>query len=298
MKQAPISIWIFTLVCTGIAILILSSDTLTDFLYSKQIQSKSILQLQRLLPTSSKKTKIVAIGTSKTRRALPYDEKFVSNYLQLNGSVDFVRITLSGASFETLQPALSALSGYSPDLVLIESDLLLFDRTGSENAFFKSELLKRMRKNIRGIRYFLIPPAMADFENVGNETWQSPVECGLSWRKNQLADYKKIAQHWKIAGYQQQSAFLHFLKELKQRGAHIILLGVPRSPTANQLIPKELDIAASKTLQTLIKTNGFATLSPDVPADDHYCDLGHMNQLGRDYYSRWLSHELSGLLKN
>jgi hypothetical protein len=257
------------------------------------------LHVQRLAAARGDGLSVVALGTSKTMRAVPWDDEFMRRYAQALPGLRFHRITWSGVDLLSLEPALAALAAMHPDVVLVEADMLLFDRawvfdTQAAAAGPWQALRLAMRHTLH--RWLGVAPTLPQWENYGDDPPGSPQDyCAETHTPQGMERYRETQAHSIVAGAARRQAYLDRLKPLAEAGSRIVLLELPRAPAADALQPPGRDAVLQQTLQALQRETGFAYWAPPRLADALYCDQGHMLPAGRERYSAWLAGQLAGL---
>ena len=82
---------------------------------------------------------------------------------------------------------------------------------------------------------------------------------------------------------------------MQSAGTQIILVDLPRSPVVAELVPSPLQEQVSAVRRQLSEVEGFGSWTPGELSESEYCDHGHMNERGREQYSRWLATRLEAL---
>lgn len=247
-----------------------------------------VLHLERLNSPAGT-LHVVVIGTSKVRYGIDYDDRFAKRPGVPNGLV-FHRITRDAGTPRLLEPALIASLAHPPDLLLIESDLLLvdqrsyFDHPRWSTTWPEFQVyLGHLGQNLA----LLLDGGPGYDGNEGVDRWLSPPAC------SQLRQgYAEKAAGWRIARPEAITRFTTLLKQLAHRGTTVVLLDVPVSATAGRLQPVGLRDEAAHHRQQLQAELGAQSWSPPPFPESSYCDLGHFNEDGRKRYSAWLATQI------
>ena len=253
------------------------------------------LNLSRLSQTPSDAEHVVAIGSSKSMFALEFDEAFAA---RLNGTgrrVVFHRITAGGAEFADLQPALAAVARHPPKVLLLESELLVFDRS---DALTLEGVIQAARKNATLLVAILMHGRIGGSAaaNRGREHWTLPSVCASRHDAESQRAYAEYASHWRQTSEAERSAYLGYLHAMQSAGTRIVLLELPRSPDADDAVPEPIKRGGVRLRERLSQTERFPFWDPGVLPTDLYCDQLHMNANGRAVYSEWLARKLNALL--
>jgi hypothetical protein len=253
------------------------------------------LNLDRLSQTPSDATHVVAIGSSKSMFALDFDDAFAARLDGHGRRVVFHRITAGGAEFADLQPALAAVAQHPPKVLLLESELLLFDRG---DALTLEGAIQAARKNATLLVALLMRGRVGGSAaaNRGREHWTLPSVCSARHDAESQRAYAEYARHWRPTREAERTAYLGYLHAMQAAGTRIVLLELPRSPAADEAIPDAIKQEGARLRAELAQREGFPFWDPGVLPTDVYCDQMHMNARGREAYSDWLARRLNALL--
>lgn len=250
------------------------------------------LNLARLQRAAGSSISVVALGSSKTRYAIEYDQKFAKRLGALSASVAFTRVSTGAPTSSEVAAALDALQAMPPNLLLLEDDLLLVDRHRGLQAW-----LDRTRFNLR-----LLDPRVSDAsslprgENFGRIHQRSDSECRLAKSPPGVRDYAEKAGRWTTSSPSDRAEHLRLLRALQQAGTRVVLLELPRSPVAERVVPVAFKEQSRQLRQGLLQQEGYLAWTPGTLAEASYCDQGHLNAQGRERYSEWLAKKLVDLL--
>jgi len=292
----PLSVWYGTAGIIAVLLVFLANeDRIPALAHHITAASDANLNLERLtVPAPPSAVRIVALGSSKTLYAVDFDANFAA---RLGGSqaVDFERITWEGANFWDVQPALRALAAHPPDILLLESDLLLLDR----GAHFP------IRQNLlpleRALHQVLVGDSGVDpnfGENRGAEQFPDARECRIRQTQTQQLIYAAHLKTTRPSSSLSRQRYLDMLGALQKAGTRIILVRLPRAAWAEALVPSSLARIDSVILPQLARDNGFQLWSAAPLPDSAFCDEGHMSAAGRELFSQWLAGKLMAARAN
>jgi len=286
----PLRVWGYTAAILVILMALLAGEAhMPAFARPASGVSAETLNLGRLSEAAPHPLEIVALGSSKTLYAIDYDDRFTKRLAALPHPVAFHRVTFEGANFWDLEPALRALASHPPDMLLLESDLLLFDR-GSRFPI-RHDLLpleKRLDAYLSGRKH-----SDDNYgQNRGAERFPSAQECAVRQSEPERLLYATRLSTARLSTPESRQKYLELLRALRSSGTQIVLLRLPRAAWAEALLPPWAAQSNAVTLPEFAARNGFDLWTADPLPAGAFCDEGHMTALGRDLYSRWLSTRL------
>ena len=250
------------------------------------------LNLPRLQRMPDAPLRVVAVGSSKTYFAIEYDQSFEKRHAALQGKVAFTRITANSPTVSEVAATLKALSATPPDLLLLESDLLLVNRHRKRPSDNKS-WSTRLRGNLK----LLAPTTLGQFlveegDNFGRIHWIPEETCRAATSAAGLQRYAVTARRWTLASPADRMQHRRLLDALQQAGTQVVLLELPRSPEAEQVVPDLLTQQAGRLRERMLADQGYLAWTPGMLPGSLYCDQGHLNPQGQARYSDWLAGKL------
>ena len=251
----------------------------------------NLARLDKALPEET--LHVVAIGTSKSYFALPFDAELAAQIDPTGKRMVFHRFAYGSATFTDLWPIFLALQRQPPDWLLIEGDLLFVDRRYSD-----ADWRTRFRDNLFLVQQAILRsvPTASDM-NRGVDVWPEPASCLATQQPAALKKYQDHAAKWLVAKPVQWQSYVDALRPLTARGTQVAVLDLPRAPRATLLVPARLDPDIAALRERTTQAFGYAAWSPGTLVDDEFCDSGHMNADGRAHYTAWLVDRLRPLLK-
>ena len=295
-RKPPLWAWIAAVFVAAAILLALCNLQRTPLLASPAERSER-LNLQRLRVVPAGALHVVALGTSKSLYAMDFDEAFVARLALHGRHAVFHRVTANEALFSDMEPALAAIADHPPDVLLLEDGLVLYDRNDQASL---AGMLGRARKNLLTLRARLpgTPIDRMMNNNRGGEEWASATACRQSKTADALRAYAGYAGHWSTTTADQRTDYLSYLRAMRAAGTQLVLLNVPRAPSADRVVPPLLRQQAERLRAHLRDEEGFIAWSPGVMPESLYCDQVHVNRRGRAFFSAWLSKQLTDLLEH
>ncbi len=293
-NKPPLAVWIAATLFAVVLLLALGNLHRTAWLAGSVDKSVSF-NLQRLQAIPPGALHVVALGSSKTMYAVDFDAAFASRLGVPGRRVVFHRVTANDPAVGYLYPALAAIARRPPDVLLVEAELLLFDR--SEHAPIAG-LLRHARLNLIMLRMHLaIAPAHGEMDdNRGQEEWPPEASCRHRKNPDALAAYAQYAARWREITDDERATDLAYLRRMQAAGTRVVLLTLPRSPSGDSVVPASLKRETALLRERLIKQDGFLEWEPGAMDESLYCDQVHANHRGRAFYSAWLAKQLAALL--
>jgi hypothetical protein len=200
------------------------------------------------------------------------------------GDMRFLRLVNNWATFADFAALADDLLAARPDVVVIQLELPAQERAERARALILREY----------VEWLLFG---RDMWNPGNED-QRELQHGTPCASSEnLEDRKRRVGRWlrlEPGGASAESA-RDFVAQAVALGAAVVVLPMPRTSTmerATEAATRELGAAAS---QLISRQPNVRLLVPPAVPDQLYCDLVHMNDLGRQRFSRWLIAALAGL---
>lgn len=289
-KSAPIYVWGITLVFIGIvfaAVLFLYAGTKPFVEYN----------LERLDTFhSAKGKKIIGIGSSLLHNATFFDQ-FMSDFGKENGydSIRFLRIIKYGSAIEDFVPLLDPMLNTSPDIIVIEFNMLFLLGGWARPPSFWNDMKKFIRFVIQH------PTKVSDFQKAERGNLELSMKLPDRNARQDSSVFAKRVRKMKEFRVRNSG----FPKELENffsvsggRKIKMVIVDVPGYTKLEEAI-EEWSVNKQKMsdLQLELKIKyGIETLKfPDELGLEYYMDFSHFNQKGRERYSLWLLSCLSKL---
>ncbi len=285
-KTAPLYGWglAFFFVCVVVGV---------SFYFFQQLFIRGNIEKIRILSTVTEK-RIIALGSSLLGHATFLDES-MSDFGKANGFYDFnyLRITKGGGLQEDFIPLMRSITEVKPNIVVIESNLVLLDLDKSERLKL---VVRQHKKKLRHIgsqlrRYFFgVKQRNSELglETIDQQTKQD------SMRFVHKSEF--IKDHFEVRDTILSKEIEDFFVCAKEKKIRVILVDIPRSekleevitrvPSYDQNVPYGIHAVKRKYVVEYLKF-------PDQLGLEYYMDFSHFNQKGRERYSIWLLSCLS-----
>jgi hypothetical protein len=200
------------------------------------------------------------------------------------GGMRFLRLVNNWAIFADFAALADDLLAAQPDVIVIQLELPAQERAERARALILREY----------VEWLLFG---RDTWNPGNED-QRELQHGTPCASSEnLEDRKRRVGRWlRIEpGAASADSARDFVARAVAQGAAVVVLPLPRTSTmerATAAATRELRAAAG---QLISRQPGVRLMLPTTVPDQLYCDLVHMNDLGRQRFSSWLVGALAEL---
>lgn len=285
-KSAPLYVWgltfFFVCVVVGFSLFLFRQS----FVYSN-------IEKIRIFSTVTEK-RIIALGSSLLGHAT-FPDEFMSDFGKANGFDDFkyLQITRGGGLQEDFIPFMHSITEAKPDIVVIESNLVLLDLDKSERLKL---IERRHQKKLRHIGSQLIrwffgakqKNSQSTLKTIDQQTKQDSMFFVLR------SEFTK--NHFGVRDTILPKEIKDFFVRAKEKKIRVILVDIPRSERLEEVITRlpSYDQNVSYMIQALKTKYGVEYLKfPDQLGLEYYVDFAHFNQAGRERYSLWLLSCLS-----
>jgi hypothetical protein len=236
------------------------------------------LNLERLDQTAPRDAKrVVVLGSSRTGCGLLFDKDMDRLFRDRGAAVRFTRFSLNAANANDLRPVLDRMRLNPPDLVLVESDLVLLRPREHEPDDVGEPLTARVRSHLLWALH------------VGSRENDSARACAEQFTPTVVA--KEVARYRGWVSKRQTSTdaeradIVRPLLDLRDRGARVGLIDLPRSPWARAIQPRRLVERVDDLASRLRQNDHVLMLRPAPPPQSAYLDPHHFNAAGRATYS-------------
>ncbi|MEF9978007.1 MAG: hypothetical protein RR969_10790 [Thermomonas sp.] len=288
----PLKVWALSLLVAGLLIALPGMLERMGVL-SREADHLHALNLPRLAGIPASTRSVVVVGSSKTYYAIEYDGQFGKRLDALDGKVAFTRITANSPTGPEVAATLDALLATPPTLLLLESDLLLLDRHREKRPTDRDTWSNRLRGHLK----LLAPGTLGSFlvekgDNFGRTYWIPQDKCRAATSAAGLQRYAVTARRWTLASPADRIQHRRLLHALQQAGTRVVMLELPRSPEAEQVVPDLLTQQAGRLRERMLADQGYLAWTPGMLPGSLYCDQGHLNQQGQARYSDWLAGKL------
>ncbi|CAG1064935.1 hypothetical protein BAC1_00507 [uncultured bacterium] len=236
-----------------------------------------------------KSLKVLAIGSSLMDRAVYFDEQMEA-LAESRGlpNLVFARITRSGGDISNFMPLLSQMAQAAPDIILVESDSVFYDRHTIKNVFLREYIVFLRALLMANLKSGpTLPEPRVYIEN----EFDLALDGKTSARPGKTLLDKALLD-WNEMGLTGRYKIELFLSEAGKTGAKVVLINIPRNPEFLARIQRE---GANGEKQRLEDDYGIRSIMFDGEhSPELYSDYAHLNEKGRSVFSDWLIEELKG----
>lgn len=229
--------------------------------------------------------RVIAIGSSIMKRAVMFDWK-MEDFSGRNGlgGLQFLRLTRPNCQTADILPFFGKILDARPDVILIESDSVFYQRR--EDDFFKEypDFLRDMILKSLKARKPVIPKkgyALDIESDLPIKYTDDMLKAALFFIRNRsLMDFGEIEP---------------FFKEAAARGVRVVLVDIPRAPEFERLAAIDRAETAG-LLEKLSQGYGVRLIGfPVKLGAEYYWDQTHLKEEGRLKFSLWLVQTLKGM---
>ncbi len=277
-----LKIWLIALLI-GIILAVLFHLNMPDSKYftfedyiKKQYQTFS-------MSADSSKRKVIIVGNSLTRCAVPY--------LQGNMQCDFnyFRIVRDGFNLTDFIPLITDLTKYHPDFIVIATDLMFsnFDPKPDTKFEYLRYISFDDKLKFRKVTYFRFNSSRDD-EKFNKLTKRS---IDLEAKMNFLEEYSKVEEDNIVK-------IKEFIDLLNKKNIGIIFLDLPRSESlSKKLSTSDIFVISDSTANQISRNKGIRRLTVvrELP-DSLYLDFSHLNKQGRAIFSQLFFNKMDSLM--
>lgn len=301
-KFSPLKVWVivgllFTI--TQITLLIIYQVQIKDKISAKNlIARRELKQAIDLVDytvqhwDSTKKLSVIVIGSSLVDVGIDcneYLDKYTKQSMQIHkiavhGS-QVLKVLKENNFFKTLQ-------NLKPDLLLIEADVILYDRK-AKNEIFLANLIDN---NLIATRYLLNMDYrfnLLNFKPCQDIEKQSKIK-NIRNVKSVLTEQRKINSFEKLSFVNQE------IQKFQQVGTKVFLLHLPKASIIEQNIHNSKTALEFDNLLNIYNQNlGVKYWKfPNSLSFDYYLDGDHLNYKGRQIYTKWLVEHITKEIPN
>ncbi|MBL7962000.1 hypothetical protein JNL27_17330 [bacterium] len=286
-KSPPMYVWGMTFILVFVVVVT------SSFFVDRSFVRDSIERLHLFSNTGEKR--IIAIGSSLLGHATFYDY-FMSDFGSEKGfdEFSFLQITRGSGSLEDFAPLMHALATAKPNIVVIESNLLLLrdNKISRLNVTIRRHK-KYVRKNLFLPLRYVLGSKPRKIEMTRDLPYE-PTRLDPTFLKFALVDMKEHEVRDVVLPMEMEE----FIIRAREQKITVILADVPRyEMLENVIIQSPMNQQKMSVLILDLQTKyGIKYLKyPDKLGLDNYVDFYHFNQKGRERYSYWLLSCLSKL---
>lgn len=237
-----------------------------------------------LTANSPSQLKVVILGNSTIKYGTAIDEESFS----FTGSdkIRVIRIVNNWANFSDFSPLTEQILNLRPDLIVMQTDLL--GRVRLIEHFTKPAQLQRY------LKWRAFGPGDWDPLNLNQAELQTDQVDYNDKSEQRFERRRKSLTEWQgidLDGPDAKQAN-DFIESARQRGISIVLLYTPVTARVEPL-EKTIQQHLSGAVNRQLEHEGVTLLEyPSEMDDSQFSDFVHMNERGREIYTKWLVPEL------
>ena len=237
---------------------------------------------------------VVIIGTSKTRCAVEPDRVLAARVAALGRPMRVVRIARDAATADDLPEVFASVARARPRLVLIESDMLIYEPNVYRS--LGAAPGRDWRLGIRDTAQYLLKRGA--FTVAAAENRPIPRERSCLYGPGD-PDARHAALVTRSAStVVDRAPFIAFAAALHDGGTPIALMHIPRQPDALGAMPAALEASGEAVRQALLRDAGVIDLGPPPQLSPSDFAGVHAGPTGRDRYSAWLAARLVQIVRS
>jgi len=253
--------------------------------------------------------RVVVVGPSHTLCALYFDEN-MEQFARQNGLSDlqFVRFVKLDGTLRDFTPVLEPIVRADPDIVFFDSNLFVFNFrhhavAGQNRRLFNKDDDSDDRKKLLALAQDAIGnrKGMKKKPNPNVLTSEEESFRNISMRQadEDFDRYRDQADMGiRLQTFDIPPHYRAFIDTLRRRGTPVVLLQIPASRDAISVYPVDLLVGADALVARYQQELGLGYLEfPRRLGLEYYKDFVHMNERGRELYSRWFLSELPALVR-
>lgn len=225
---------------------------------------------------------VVSIGTSLTHFATHsgYEAGAAFSSKEV---VSLLNISRASARFVDFEPLLEQILDAHPDILLVHSDLFLFERR--EGAMVTRTSIKNWLRSM---------------------TWLKVNAIEREWRNQERRDCQDrgaVNTEEKISYleelYSEQvslpPSFIRLASRAREKGVRVVVISLARHYSLRRDHSRAFHTRQTALRVALEPFDGIPLwVSPDSWGSEYYCDFSHLNDNGRDKFMGWLLPRLQG----
>lgn len=234
---------------------------------------------------------IVVLGSSLSRAAFLFDGAMDQSLTPIGVTNKFIRVTLSNARRNSLEPILPLIAEIKPRLVFIELEMLQRRLILRKPRRYYDLLFKDLFKSIKWLTFSLLS---IDYLADGNNDLIP--QCNNDFRvQRKSEDIDQLLQA-KFRIYKQRfsSTWLSFFAAVQRQGGQVILVEMGRSDFATQGLSKAFKLDFAQVKKDILANEKIAIWQYPGPfSQTNYCDLAHLNHKGTALFNLWFINKLA-----
>lgn len=283
-KAPPLRIWLYSLLLTAVVLaLLLPLRQLVERKTGKALAGGAQRYLSR--PPVPGQVRVLGLGSSLLRAATP-----AANFQSLHG-VEWLRLTKSYTGFGYLELVLQSIAHNPPDVLVIDTNLLLPSETVVEDL---RDTLAEVPRNVGDVLMAQAGVGTAWSERVlQQQEDRFPCITLPPDRRRRQRAILVPAQKVELSGAAVDTVPGDTLLQLSRQGVRIVLLDLRRDAQFEHDLGGEKQRWLQRWQSVLPPGPTIRYLaSPDFNDPDLYCDGRHMNDAGALRFASWWRQQL------
>lgn len=234
---------------------------------------------------------VVIVGSSKTKCAVDPDGAMTDRLKAMGRNLRFVRITRDQATAADFPELFAALIKAKPRLLLLETDLLVFEPNVYRPAHVPA--YRDWRQGARDAIEYALAPQFFRADAIENSGTASHRPCRYGGLTN--ADARRIGLSERRASVAAERApYIALIRALRRGGSDISLVSFPKRPDALGRIPAGLASDAEHVERNIVGTERIGDMGPPPALGvEAFEDPGHLKPQGRNVFSQWLTRQIA-----
>ena len=237
---------------------------------------------------------VVIIGSSKTRCAVEPDALLNARLAALGSDLRTVRLVRDQATAADFPEVFAAVVRAAPRLVVIETDLLIYEpnihrRLGGAPR-------RDWRQRVRDAASFRLGVGSFDAEAAENRVRSRERTCRYNGGGDDGARPKALASR-SASSVADRAAYVQFFRELEAVGTLVALSRQPSRGDPADRMPVAIVAAGEQVRRDLVTGAAIIDLGDPVQLDrTAFYDAGHLTLAGRARYSEWLADRVVAVM--
>ena len=286
LNSTALSIWFWSLFIFLVVNIFLS--LWFSQLFSKSFNKINNNYLDEIRELKSKRPNdkvVVVIGSSKVRYGF-YCPSYYDALFQ--DRIHVFKIQENGFKLDHFLDDLDIINNLAqsrPDLVLIESDIMLFQPPlETQQAEYYNKYIKRIKYVKNNLILHKVPKLICKIPYLANGNDSTNIKT-----------YQRKLNHKSII-----QSYAEKIAVLQTKGVNVDLIQIPYPWQINQLIDKDIDKGKYREVLEVLKSDyhiDFWQMESNMPWSA-YIDNGHLNQIGRERFNKWFIPSLTNKLRD
>jgi hypothetical protein len=235
---------------------------------------------------------VILLGNSKLKYATDIDKIREHYSIENPGKPpSLVRIVYNDAVFADLGDIPETVLGANPDLIIVQADLVLNDRS-------IGQVLRLLQAYAR---WRLFPSdGKIILTDINNAALQYETPCRNDFNIERLEKFLLRIANPDTSGsieHENARAALAFMNRARERNIPVAILPLINHPRAMAEIGNERDLLLERAITDVDVALWQTPMSVGIGSDD-FCDFVHLNDAGRTKLSIWLARMIAATLSH